>query len=896
MIAPKRKRSVVMMSIIEALAGVRQWLRREDFERDMDDEIRFHVEMESRELVSRGLSPSEARTRALAAFGGRERFKEEARQDLPLAWVSDLRADLRYALRSLRRTPVFTAVAVTALGIGIGANGALFGIADAAAFRPLPVHEPARLYAVYGHENSGTPLNLSYPTYEDIRGAVPAFSDVAAFTERMVSVASTGAAIGAWAAHVSENYFSLLGVRPHVGRLFRTGDQRLPIAVVSHDFWQHQLGGYDDIVGKVIRVNGAPFAVVGVAPRDFHGTRLLTFAPSLWLPIGMHAQTLPWAGDLLHDRERSQFNILARLSRDTPASAQRQLDALATTLGREHPRSIEGTKLVLLSNRTAINPWLASPDRLSTIGLLSLAGGWLVLLIACADVANLLLARITTRRREIATRLALGATRPRLVRQFLAEGFVLAALGMAAAIPIAAVTLYASRALTPPLDFASSFAPALNVRSMIFMGAVAISSVLFFGILPIVHALTRDIVGMIRGTGHARRPANRLRGGLVAAQVALSVLVLAVAGLFARGLDAAHEIDVGFETDRTAAFTVDPGLLSGYTSADVANLYRRMVNELSAVPGVLAVARATSIPLDGNSLTERVFSRDAAEPTRAIFADYFLVSPEYFATLGLPLIAGRGFTRADTSGTEPVLVNEVLARRVWPDGTERLGQRIRVDSVGGAEVEVVGIVRSNVSRRLGDAPRPLLWRSLDRHPATRTTIIVRGQGGAEQIIPGVRRVMQSIAPDLPLIGLRTMRDRIALAYSAAEGGAVGGTLLGIIASLLAAAGIFGVVSYSVSQRTREMGIRIAIGARPSQLIALIVRSGMRPAVIGLLLGVAAVLSIPAGMSKILYGVSPRDPLVLVGASLSFFIVAIVASLIPAWRGARIDPRKALQAD
>jgi hypothetical protein len=288
----------------------------------------------------------------------------------------------------------------------------------------------------------------------------------------------------------------------------------------------------------------------------------------------------------------------------------------------------------------------------------------------------------------------------------------------------------------------------------------------------------------------------------VVAQVALSVLVLAVAGLFARGLDAAHRINVGFETQRTAVFTVDPGLLSGYATTEVANLYRRIVAELSAVPGVTSVARATSIPLDGNSMTERVFSREAEEPSRPILADYFIVSPDYFAALGIPLTEGRVFTRADTAGMERVLVNDVLARRVWPDGARRLGQSIRLDSVGGREVEVIGIVRSHVSRRLGDAPRPLLWRNIDRYPATRTTVIVRAASNTDQITPGIRRVMQSIAPDLPLIGLRSVRDRIALAYSAAEGGAVGGSMLGALASLLAAAGIFGIVSYGVSQLAR----------------------------------------------------------------------------------------------
>jgi predicted permease len=888
------------MSIIEVLAGIRQWVNRRQFEHDMDAEMRFHIEMEARDLAAHGMAEPAARAHALGAFGGQARFKEEARVALPLHWLSDVRTDLRYALRSLRRTPAFTGVAVLALGIGIGANATLFGLADAAAFRPLGVDEPDQLYSVFGRQTDGTPLNLSYPTYLDLRTSVPAFQDAAAFTERMVSLNGDGTPVAAWAAHITDNYFSVLRARASLGRLTQSGDQDIPVAVLSHAFWKSQFGGDRGIVGKSIRVNGAPFTVIGVAPPGFQGTRLFTFAPALWLPIGMHAQTLPGTGDVLHDRERgrARFNVLARLADGARISiARQQVDAVASRLAREYPRVAEGSGLYLLSNRTPINPWFTTPERLAMIGFLSLAGGWLVLLIACADVANLLLARMTSRGREIATRLALGASRGRLVRQFLTESAVLAALGAVAAVPCAALALKGSQRLAPPLDFAPSFSPALDARSLTFTVVVAIAAALAFGLAPLLHAWSPDLARMFRGApNHPRRGANRSRQALVVAQVATSVVILAVAGLFARSLGAARRVDVGFDTRHTVAFAVDPRLLVGYDEQRIAALYRRIVADLEALPGVQSVARASSIPLDGNTSTQRVYAGEASPASRAIVADNFIVSPTYFATLGMAIVAGRAFSPADTAGMERVLVNETLARRLWTDSTARVGRQIWLDSIGGTRLEVIGVVRSHASRQLGDRPRALLWMSLERNRVPRTTVIVRANSQPEAQILAVRQRMQAIAPDLPVVGLRPLEQHIALAYSAAQGGAAGASALGIVASLLAAAGIFGVVAYTVSQRTREMGIRVALGARRSQLVALMVRSGLRPTVVGILIGLGLTMAIPRGMSAILYGISPHDPRVLLGASAIFLIVATIAALIPAWRGARVDPRRALQVD
>ena len=879
-----------------AWLDARYWWKRSQFDRDVDDEMRFHIDMEARALQQAyGLNESEARSRALAVFGGQTRFKEEARADLPIQWLSDLGGDVRFAMRSLRRTPLFTAVAVLAMALGIAANTTLFGVVDAAAFQPLDAREPSDLRAVFGMTAEGTPEVLTFPLYEDIRNNVPALSDVAAFAERMVSVHGEGQPVAAWAAHTTDNYFTILGLYSPLGRLLQRGDMRAPVAVLSHAFWMRSFGADRAIVGKKIDVNGFPFTVIGIAPASFHGTRLFTFAPEIYLPIGMHAVTLPGYGDVLHDRSRARFHTVARVRRgESDTQVRRELEALGIRLAKEHAtgKVAERVRFGLYSNRTAIEPWLISPERLALIGRLSLVAGWLVLLIACADVASLLLARMTARRREIATRVALGATRVRLVRQFLVEGLVLGFLALLAALPMAAVALRASARLAPPLDFTSSFAPALTSRSVLFTCVVALAAAILFGLAPLLHAGATSITHSMRGLDGSSRPsASRWRSMLIAGQVAMSILVLATAGLFARSLGAARKIDVGFDADRLVVFTADPSLLVGYNTSRIDELYRRLTDDIAKLPGVEAVARATAIPLDGTTATLRVLD---ARGTFVSGADYYAVSDRYFETMRMPLLSGRALSARDTAGVEQVVVNEILARRLWPDGLFRIGTRARLFAADGPEVEVVGVVGTRTSRQLADKPRPLLWRSLARARAGRTTMIVRVAERPDAVMPAVRRAVEAVAPNLPIVGLRTMREQIALAYSAAEGGAVGGSTLGALAAILAAAGIFGVVAYAASQRLHELGIRRALGAGTPHLLALTLRSALRPTVVGISIGLASAFALPKGMSAVLYGVSPRDPIALFGAAIGFGVVALLAAFVPAWRATRISPTQALQ--
>ena len=875
--------------------AVRALLRKRDVERDMADEMSFHLEMEADDLRRGGLAHDEARRRAHVAFGGVERYKEEARAAHALRWLEDLGADLRYAARSLRRTPAFTLVAVLALGLGIGANAVVFGYVDAAAFRPLPVERPGELVAVYAAQGEADLLNVSYPLFEDLQRSITGLAGAAAFAEGPVSLSDAAAADVAWAHHVTDNYFPLLGVRPAHGRLLQAGDARAPVVVLGHALWTTRFGADPAVVGRTIRLNGNPFTVVGVARPEFLGTRLFSYAPALWVPVGMHAQTLPGSAGLLEGRGRSSFQVVGRLRGGVDlAQVQASADAVARRLAEAHPDVHEGLRFQLVSNRTPINPWLAPPERIRAIGRLALLGVGLVLLIACADVASLLLARMTVRRREIAIRLSLGASRGRLVRQFLTESLVLAALGCLAALPLAALALAFTEEFGPPTDFATAFRPVVDLRMVAFTAGATLAAALTFGLAPALQTASGRLAGTLRdeaASAVGRR--SRLREALVVGQITTSLVVLVAAGLFARSLQNARRMDPGFRIDDAVVFTLDPQLL-GYDAVRTAELYDRLSSRLAALPGVQSVTRASSVPLDGSSSSTTVFAEGGGTSVAdGVRADYNTVGAHYFETIGTPVVEGRAFAERDSAGpVEAVVVNEVLARRLWP-AQPAVGKRIRL---GGDVLEVIGVSRAVKSRSLGESPRPYLSLTLFRNPRSRTTVVLRSAGDPNALYAAVRREVRALDPALPVVGLKTLREHIAVSYTAAESGASMTAMFGGLALVLAAAGLYGVIAYAVAQRTREIAVRVALGARREHVVRLVVGRGVRLALVGIGIGVVVALLLTRPLAAILYGVSPYDPVTMGAVALLLGGVSLLASALPAWRAARVDPMRALRAE
>ncbi len=870
-------------------------------ERDMEEEMRAHIALEADWIEQHGVPRDEAMRQALASFGGVARYREEARDAWPLRWAERVWSDTRFALRSLHRSPSFTTAAVLALALGMAASNVVFRTVDSVAFRPLAVRDPEGLVALYATRGEARLLGFSYPTYEYVRQHSRALSDLAAATEGPVAVFQSGERTAVWSTHVSDNYFTMLGVLPTVGRLFEPGDLRTASVVLSHAFWVARYGASPAAIGQTLVVNGTPFSIIGVAPPQFTGTRLFTYNPDLWFPVGRHDATIPASANLLADRGAARFLLIGRRSAGVSIARVREdVNALMGALAESFPETYRSVGVDVFSNRTPINPWLAPRERIAWIGALVLAGISLVLIVACTNVATLLLARGAARRREIATRLALGAAMSRVVQQLLTESMVLAALGALAAVPLARMGSRIVLALTPPLEFASVWRPADAPRATAYAAAVTIAAALLFGLMPALQTARVDVrAGLHTGLPVAigRRRRIHLRELLLVAQVALSVTMLAAAGLFVRSLRHARVIDPGFAPAGAVVFTLDPLVMPTYDSARTRELYRRVNARLLELPGVQVVSRAMSIPLDGNSAARHVFTGVGSETVeRAPAAEFNLVGPGYFRAIGTPILSGREFVSADGAADRYVaIVNDALARRLWP-GQSALGKTIRLQSPTAPPLTVVGVARVSNYRSVGERARPAVWRSVDRGAATRSTIIVRGTGGEAAMAREIRRVMTEIEPSLPLIGLSPLRDRVELSYSPMVSGAFAASTFAVLAMLLAASGLFGLVAYGVSQRSREIGIRVALGARSVGVMWFVVRRSMFITAAGIVVGLSMIALVPMGLGRLLYGVTPYDPPTLAATAGVFLVVAAVAALLPARRATRLDPVCALRVD
>lgn len=868
---------------------------------EIAEEMRQHIEMEAEDLVRQGVAPAEALRRARLAFGTVAGFTEEARDAWPLRWLQRFTADVRYAGRSLRQTPAFTITAVVALAVSLGATATVWSAADSVAFRSLAVRQPASLHAVYGSQGEADLLGFSWPAYLDLARGTPAFSDVLALTESAVALSEPGredpAAV--WAAHTSDNYFSALGLRPAIGALYQPGDFAAPVVVISHALWTRRFAGDPRVVGRRVRVNGSDFTVIGVAPRQFTGTRLFTYDPAVWIPVGRHLQTIPGSAGLQTDRTGGRFHVIGRVREGlTRHEAQTGIDRVARDLESRFPGRYQGLRLTLISNRTPINPWLAPPERIAMFGRIALVGALLVLVVACANVSSLLLARMTVRRQEMATRLSLGASRGRLLQQLLTESAVLASLGALASIPVHSLAASGLGALFPSLEYASTIRPAAASRVLLAAVLLTAGAALAFGLGPALHgggslaATLRDI------SGHGGRRGMRLREILVLGQALVAGLVLVAGGLLARSLQHVRRLDPGFTRDGAIAFTVDPALFPRYDAGRIRSFYRRLEADLAALQGIRAHARALYIPLDGSGMTRPVFLEDGdRDIERAPVAEFNLVTAGFLAALGTPLVEGREFTPADTTvAVEPAIVNEVLARRLWP-GESALGKRLRLDQREGPLLEVIGVARASFYRSLDERPRSALWLSLDRHPRSRTVVLVRGASGSTAALADqVARTVAAIDPELPIARLATLHDHVSVSYSAVQTAAAGALAFAGLGVLLAASGLFGIIAYAVSQRRREIGIRVALGAPRTAVLRLVAGRALLLTLAGVLFGGLMVGVVPMGLETMLHGVGRGDLATLGSATVLFGVVALGAALAAAWRAVRLNPMRVLRLD
>jgi predicted permease len=804
--------------------------------------------------------------------------------------------DLRYGLRTLIRTPGFTVMAVIVLSLGIGVNATVFSLANELFLRPLSVAAPDTLVRVYSNRWS----NVRYRTYLDLRDRNGSLQSLAAFQLQSFGLRIDADVEPVFGEIVSGEYFPMLGVAPARGRLIAPSDDRPgqpPVVVLSHAFWTRRFGSAADAVGRTIDLNGQPFTIVGVTRPDFTGV-LAPLRGALWVPLSSDSLLRP-ALDQDTRLDSSSFHLIGRLK---PGVAQGQAQADLDGIGRQL-RSAQGDTsegpAVTVYGATMLHPEISGPVSAFTAVLAAVVA--LVLLIVCVNVANLVLARAANRDMELAVRQSLGAGRGRLIRQLLTENLLLSIGGAAGGLAIAYWGTRAVAVAQLPAPVPLALTPAIDWRVLAYTTLVAVAATLAFGVAPAIGASRIDLVRALKGIGADGPKHGRLRSAFLVSQVALSVLLLVAAGLFIRSFRHAQSLDVGFDVRNVITASVDLET-RGYSESRGLDFVRRLIERLEASPGIVAANALDIVPVTlSNTATYMLRDTDADpppnQPSPTPLVNGNAIGPGHFRTLQIDLLAGRDFSYADGPGPAGVaIVNETLARRFWP-GESALGKRLRpLGSTNPVRdsVEVVGVVRDSTYVTVGEDPRPFLYRPLAQVYTPRVTLLVRSTLGTESALATIRAELRALDPGLPLFNANTLADATAISLLPAR---VAGTLLAVLGALalaLAALGIYGVLAYLVRARTREIGVRVAIGAPPRAVAAMVVRQAITWTAVGAAIGVLLALGLTRFLASFLYGIDPLDPLTFAGVLLVLGIVACVASAVPAVRASRLDPLVALR--
>ena len=840
-------------------------------------------------------------------FSGIDRLMGRNQNGWWFRWLDDARRDLRYAARLLWSEPVFTFTAAISLAIGIGANSTVFTIADALLFRPAPgLAAPDRLVDIGGSRAPGRFGPSSYLNYLDIRQRTTTLDGVYAYSRfpQAVTLGGIGTDAGtasAFASVVTVNYFTLLGAVPAAGRLFSAADSEAagasPLVVLGYHCWMRRFNGDPGVVGRSVTINGAPFTVIGVAADGFRGTGVR--ALDLWVPMSMVMTAAPHS-DVLTNREADRFLLGGRLKPGTSvAQAAAEMDVIGKTLERDFPEQNRNLRLQLLAS----SPTPGSRGPVVAFLALLIMIVALVLMVACANVAGVLLARANARRREMAVRLAIGAGRSRLIRQLITEALLLFALGGTAGLLLARALTTMVVAAMPGLPFPVDLSLPLNTRVVAFTCGMSLVAAVLCGLAPALQSAKVEVVSALKNDpGLAGR--QRLRYAFVVGQVTFSIVLVIVAGLFVRALHRAATIDPGFNPRGVEIATVDLAQ-AGYTMTTGRVFAQQMVERLRALPDVQSATLASGAP-GGFEVRRETLEipgerRTDAAVDRSFVVDWMIVSPGYFGTLQTPLAAGRDFGPADRDGAQPVaIVSEAAARQFWP-GEDALGKYVvlTTNPAPGTQATrepllVVGVVRDMQLTTLVDGlGRPSVYVPLDQHFQTSLTILARTTQG-QRITGQIRMLVRSMDPNVAIMTSQTLDEAIALGLTPQRiAASVSGTL-GFIGLLLAGIGIYGVTAYMVTRRTREIGIRVALGARHANVVAMILREGLSLTLIGCAVGLVLAAAITQVLAGFLFGIPPIDPVTFTGTTLLFVVIGVTACYRPLRRALRIDPTQALR--
>ena len=918
------------MSWLSRIAAI---VRSRKLERDLDEELQFHIELKTQENIAAGMPPEEARYAALRAFGGVEQKKEECRDADHLRWLEDIFQDLRYGLRQLHRNPGFTTVAVLTLALGIGANTAIFSLIDAVMLKSLPVADPGQLYRLGDNnnccemtgitQNGGSYVLYSYPLYKALRSHTPEFSEAAAFTPFLLQLAvrRTGASEHAKSYNgelVSGNYFKTFGIRALAGRAL-TADEDSPsappVTLMNYHTWQQDYGLDPAVIGSTFMINGLPFTVIGVTPPGFYGDTLRSDPPDFWLPLGTEP-ALNREGSRLSRPGLAWLYVIGRLK---PGSSVENVQSHLTVELQQwlwqtgsasaSPQERTDTALVnrvrqeIARQHIRLTPAGNGVNEMQTdyaAGLrLLMIVAVLVLLIACANIANLLLARGAARRGNLAVRAALGASRSRLIRQVATESVLLSVLGGLAGLYVAfigcrIILLLAFRgAHYVPI----TAAPSSPVLAFAFL--LSLATGIAFGAVPARTASHTDPGEVLAGAGRSTNDRSGLpRRSLVIVQVAVSLVLLIAAGLLTQSLRNLENQKFGFITQGRLIAHIKPPQ-TGYTPTMLYRFYQQVEENLTQIPGVLSVSLSDYSPMEGANWNQDVYieGRRPGDSQRDLNSSLDRVSPHYFETIGTRLLRGRVINDGDTPSSRRVaVVNQTFVRKFFPN-QDPVGQHFGLDDVShSADYEIVGVVEDAKYQDARAPAYPTAFLPLLQMPAEGAgyDIELRVAGKPESLGSAIRRALDGISPNLTVLSMTSFGEQVALNFNQDRLVARLTELFGLLALLVACVGLYGVTAYAVARRTNEIGVRMALGASRQSILALILRMALIQIIVGLAIGVPLALALARVFSSFLYGVKTTDPLTFIAVSLILIAVALAACFIPARRAAKVDPMVALR--
>jgi predicted permease len=896
------------MSVRAALSRVVSLVRRRQRDLDLDDEIRVHLELLAAEYERRGMTSDAARLAARRAFGGVQQMKETFRDSHGLRWLEDARRDVRHALRTLRRSPVFTGAAVLTMAVGVTAVIVIFAVLNAFMLRPMPVERPEELVSVSTapDRHVSTPHGVSFPDLQDYRQERTTFVDLAGYNVEVAGLNADNATDRITMYSVTDNYFTLLGVRPTIGRLIQPNEGRArgdaPVIVLTHEYWQARFGGDPSIVGRSVRLNGRPFTVIGVTPPPFDGAHSL-LRPSAYVPLWMRGELVEsTASRSIHEaRDRHQLWVLGRLRPGVSLEqARAAMEVKAATLAREYPVSNGGVSVVVLpETHSRPIPPIGPFFRVAATVFAGLAA--LLLLITSANVTNLLMARAVSREREVVLRAALGAGRSRLVRQLLTESVLLSVLAGVVAVPVAARAL---DVMTEGMAATTSLATIradLSLDSRVLVVAFLLMAVagVVSGLAPAIVATRTDLTAAVKagGRGAAGEPRAFIRNALVVVQVALSLMLLVSGGLFLRSLDRARQIELGFEPDGLVLASAIPAE-NGYDRAQRLDLYSRARDRIRALPGVEQAAWIQWAPLATVSEGGPVWIDGQPPRTgeQAFSAMWASVDADYFATTRISLVDGRSFDGRDIdTGKQVAIVNQTVAHHFWPNQSA-IGRSL---VVRGQRVEIVGVARDGKYLFIWESPRGMVYRPMAQEPTDRATLLVRSDRGRSGLMADLQGVFREVDPVVRIFDIRTMGEHLVReggGFLAFELGAMFTGIFGIAGVLLAGIGLYGMIAGGVAQRTQEFGVRIALGAKRRSILRDVLGRAVRLASIGIAGGALLAAFAARGLRTLLLDVSPFDPVTYLVVSLLLVGVCLLAAFIPARRATRVDPIVALRAE